>query len=90
MDGTPYQLKFNAYWDDKRHGNIRVCGSLSAKPRRRLLWFLPIHIPHVTESFIMRPDGSFVGETGQRGIDKTEVDAGIAESNHDDFRNNEN
>lgn len=30
-DSTPYQMKFNAYWDDKRHGNIRVCGSLSLR-----------------------------------------------------------
>lgn len=89
-DSTPYQMKFNAYWDDKRHGNIRVCGSLSAKPRRRLLWFLPIYIPHVTESFIIRPDGSFVGETEEHETDKTGVDADTAASNQHDFRNDEN
>lgn len=61
-DGTDYQLEFNAFWDDKPHGDIRVCGSLSAEPQRQLLGFLPIYIPHLTDSFIMSPDGSFVDE----------------------------
>lgn len=68
-DGTPYHLKFNAYWDDQPRGKIRVCGSLSAKPRRRLLWFLPVFIPHVTETFIMNPDGSIVGEAEEENAE---------------------
>jgi hypothetical protein len=62
LDRTPYQMEFNAFWDDRPHGDIRVSGSLSAEPQRRFLGFLPIYMPHVTDSFIMRPDGSFVDE----------------------------
>jgi hypothetical protein len=34
--------EFNAFWDDKPHGDIRVCGDLSADPQKRLLGFLPV------------------------------------------------
>ena len=68
-DGTPYQMEFNAFWDDKPHGDIRVCGDLSAEPQRRLLGFFPIYMPHVTDSFIMSPDGSFVGESDTAKIE---------------------
>ncbi|MBA4150861.1 MAG: hypothetical protein H0X66_22345 [Verrucomicrobia bacterium] len=61
-EGTTYQIEINAFWDDKPHGDIRVCGDLSADPQKRLLGFLPIYTPDVTDSFIMSPDGTFVGE----------------------------
>jgi hypothetical protein len=68
-DATEYQLEFNAFWDDKPHGDIRVCGSLSAEPQRRLLGFLPIYTPDLTDSFIMSPDGSFVDEDEEKKIE---------------------
>jgi hypothetical protein len=69
-DGTEYQLEFNAFWDDKPHGDIRVCGSLSAEPQKRLLGFLPIYTPDLTDSFIMSPDGSFVDEDEEKRIEQ--------------------
>ena len=61
-DGTQYQIEFNALWDDKRDGDVRVCGDFSAEPQRPLLGFIPVYTPDVTDSFIMNPDGRFVGE----------------------------
>jgi hypothetical protein len=61
-DGTKYQMEFQALWDDKPHGAVRVCGDLSAEPQRPLLGFIPVYTPDVTDSFIMSPDGRFVGE----------------------------
>ena len=61
-DGTQYQTEFLALWDGKSHGDIRVCGDISAKPQKRLLGVLPIFNSNVTDSFTMSPDGRFVGE----------------------------
>ncbi len=61
-DGTEYQMEFNVFWDDRPGGDVRVCGDLCAEPQRRLLGFLPVYTPDVTDSFIMAPDGTFVGE----------------------------
>lgn len=61
-DGTEYQIEFNAFWDDKPHGDIRVSGSFWAEPQRPLLGFIPIYTADVTDSFIMSPDGRFVDE----------------------------
>lgn len=61
-DGTRFQIEFNAFWDDKPHGDVRVIGSFSAEPQQQLLGFIPIYTPNVTNSFIMRPDGRFVEE----------------------------
>jgi len=69
-DGTEYQLEFNAFWDDKPHGDIRVCGSLSAEPQKRLLVFLPIFTPDLTDSFLMSPDGSLVDEDDDKRIER--------------------
>jgi hypothetical protein len=61
-DGTQYQMEFQAIWDGKPHGNIRVFGDLSAEPQRRLLGFIPIYVSDVTDGFIISPDGRFVGD----------------------------
>ena len=61
-DGTQYHMEFQALWDDKPHGDVRVIGALSAEPQRPLLGFIPIYTPDVTDTFIMSPDGRFVGE----------------------------
>lgn len=61
-DGTQYQIEFQALWDDKPHGAVRVCGDLSAEPQRPLLGFIPVYTPDVTDSFTMSPDGRFVDE----------------------------
>jgi len=61
-DGTPYQMEFQAVWDGKPQGDVRVCGDLAAEPRRPLLGFIPIYVSDVSDSFIMSTDGRFVGE----------------------------
>jgi len=61
-DGTKYQIEFQALWDGKPHGDVRVCGDLSAMPHKTLLGFIPVYVSDVTDSFIMSPDGRFVGE----------------------------
>lgn len=61
-DGTEYVIEINAYWDDKHEGNVRVCGDISATPQRPLWGFIPIYMPDATDSFIMAPDGRFIGE----------------------------
>lgn len=61
-DSTEYQMEFQAFWDDKPHGNIRVTGSFSAEPQRPLFGFIPIYMPDESDSFILSPDGRFVGE----------------------------
>jgi len=49
-------------WDGKPHGDVRVCGDLSAVPHQTLLGFIPVYVSDVTDSFIMSTDGRFVGE----------------------------
>ncbi len=61
-DGTQFQIEFNAFWDDKPHDGVRVCGSFWAEPQRPLLGFIPIYTADATDSFIMSPDGRFIGE----------------------------
>ena len=61
-DETQYHMEFQAVWDDKPHGDVRVLGALSVEPQKPLLGFLPVYTPDVTDSFIMSPDGRFVGE----------------------------
>ena len=61
-DGTQYQVEFQAFWDDKPQGAVRVCGNFSVEPQRPLLPFIPVYMPDVTDSFIMSPDERFVDE----------------------------
>ena len=49
-------------WDDKRGGDVRVCGGINEHPHRPLFGFLPIYVDAVSEDFIMRSDGTFVDE----------------------------
>lgn len=53
-DGTKYQIEVNVNWDDRPGGDIRVMGSIDDGGWRA---FLPL-----CDSFIMAPDGRFVGE----------------------------
>jgi len=62
VDGTAYQLEFQVFWDDKRRGNIRVFGDICVVPQKPLLGFIPIYTSDAVDSFIMGPDGQFVGE----------------------------
>ena len=52
--GTPYQVELSVVWDDKSKGDLRVIGSIDDGGWRA---FKPL-----TDSFILRPDGTFVGE----------------------------
>lgn len=61
-DGTEYHMEFNVFWDDRRGGNVRVCADITTAPQRLALGFLPLFMPDATDSFIMAPDGSFIGE----------------------------
>jgi hypothetical protein len=51
---TQYQVTIQVFWDSKPQGDIRVVGSIDDGGWRV---FLPL-----SDSFIMAPDGSFVGE----------------------------
>ncbi|KRB72690.1 hypothetical protein ASE01_21780 [Nocardioides sp. Root190] len=50
--GTVYQVEIEAFWDGPKalNGNLRVWVSAGS-------WLMP-----PTESFIIAPDGSFIGE----------------------------
>ena len=61
-DGTAYHMEFNVFWDDQTGADLRVIGDLTTEPQRPWLGFVPIHMPDVSDDFIMRPDGTFVGE----------------------------
>jgi hypothetical protein len=52
--GTRYQLEVQFLWDGKPNADVRVMGSVDDGGVRA---FLP-----VTDSFIVAPDGRFVGE----------------------------
>jgi hypothetical protein len=52
--GADYQLEVRILWDDGPGGNVRVIGSIDDGGLRA---FFPL-----TNSFIMAPDGTFVGE----------------------------
>jgi hypothetical protein len=52
--GAEYQLEVQVFWDHNPGGNVRVIGSIDDGGLRA---FFPL-----TNSFIMAPDGTFVGE----------------------------
>ncbi len=53
-DDLTYQIKIEAFWDDKPNGDIRVTGAIDDGGWRA---FFPL-----TDGFIVSPDGTFVGE----------------------------
>jgi hypothetical protein len=52
--GSQYQLEVEVFWDDREQRNILVMGAIDDGGWRA---FAPL-----TQGFIKRPDGSFVGE----------------------------
>jgi hypothetical protein len=52
--GTKYQIEVEVFWDDKARRNLRVLASIDDGGWRSLA--------PLSESFILAPDGSFVGE----------------------------
>jgi hypothetical protein len=54
-DGKTYQLEIEAVWDSKQGGDVRVIVVADDGGWRSL--------NPTTRSFIMRPDGKFVGES---------------------------
>ena len=52
--GTQYQRSMRVFWDGEAHGDVRVIGSIDDGGWRA---FVPL-----SDSFIVAPDGSFVGE----------------------------
>ncbi len=51
--GATYQVQVQVFWDDRPEGNLRIMGSIDDGGWRA---FSPL-----TDSFILAPDGSFVG-----------------------------
>ncbi len=54
LGGTRYQLEVEFVWDGKSNADVRVIAAVDDGGFRALL--------PVTESFILSPDGRFVGE----------------------------
>jgi len=52
--GTNYQVDIQVMWDDKPKGDLRIIGAIDDGGWRA---FVPL-----TDSFIMRSNGTFVGE----------------------------
>jgi hypothetical protein len=52
--GVTYQVEAHSLWDDRKRGHLRVMVAVDDGGWRA---FLPL-----SESFIVAPDGSFVGE----------------------------
>jgi hypothetical protein len=55
QSGTNYQIEIQFFWDDQPDGDVRVVGSVS--DGRGIRAFVPL-----TDSFILSPEGRFVGE----------------------------
>jgi hypothetical protein len=53
--GQGYQVEISIFWDHTVGGNVRVMGSIDDGGLRA---FVPL-----SDSFIMAPDGKFVGES---------------------------
>ena len=62
-----YQLEFQAVWDDKKDGNLRVIGSIDDGGIKA---FVPI-----TYDFIITPGGEFVGDETLGKIKEIETKA---------------
>ena len=55
--GRTYTVEIEAFWDDGPQGSLRVMAAVDDGSGRGFM-------RPETEDFIMRPDGSFVGEGG--------------------------
>lgn len=53
-DGLIYQIEIQVLWDDRPDQSIRVIGAIDDRGRRA---YSPL-----TDSFIMTPEGQFIGE----------------------------
>jgi hypothetical protein len=53
--GSWYQIEVQFFWDDKPNSDVRVSGSIS--DGRGIRAFVPL-----SDSFILSPEGTFVGE----------------------------
>ena len=51
--GQAYQIEVDALWDDRQDSDLRIIASIDDGS----LWTLPL-----VQDFIIRPDGTFVGE----------------------------
>ena len=61
-DRTKWITHISVFWDSRPREDVRVIGDFTAPPNRPVAPFIPIYLPDVIDSFIMAPDGSFVGE----------------------------
>ena len=61
-DGTKYTIETNVLWDDHSKREIRVMADLTTENVGCLLGIIPIYTPNVADSFILAPNGMFVGE----------------------------
>ena len=52
--GTRYQIEVEVHWDDQAGGAVRVLGSIDDGRLRS--------VRPISQDFILRPDGTFVGE----------------------------
>ncbi len=52
--GVKYQIEFQAVWDNKENGNLRIMGSIDDGGLRSLM--------PLTDDFIISPSGEFLGE----------------------------
>jgi hypothetical protein len=53
--GQTYYVQIHAVWDDEARGHLRVMGNIADGTLRRFM-------SPLCDDFIVRPDGSFVGE----------------------------
>ena len=66
--GRKYQYEIEAFWDDRKGGNVRIIGSISPNPDRPifdripLLKLIPVFSALATSDFIKNAAGEFVGE----------------------------
>lgn len=61
-DGTEWQIEINIFWDDGKGGDVRVIADITTFNPNSGHSFLPIQTSDAADSFIMAPDGTFVGE----------------------------
>ena len=53
-NGVNYQIEIQAFWDNKKNGNVRVAGAIDDGGLRALAPF--------SDDFIKSPSGKYIGE----------------------------